>query len=59
MGKTQEEIADEVGVEQKTISIKLKEIEEKTTELYQNPTSELGIKYEFLKDKMASLYPLR
>lgn len=49
--KTQEEIAKEIGLTQKQVSIKLTDIEEKVKEIYQNPNSEIGIKYSFLKEK--------
>ena len=53
--KTQEEIAEIVGITQKQISIKIDEITKNIKILYQNPISEIGIKYEFLREKMEVL----
>lgn len=53
---TQQEIADEIGLSQKQIGIKLKEIEEKIGELYQNPNSEICIIYQFLQTKLQEIY---
>ncbi len=54
--KTQQEIGDVVGLSQKQIGIKIQEIEQNFKELYQNPISEISIKYHFLKEKVDKLY---
>jgi len=53
--KTQEEIAKLVGLTQKQISIKIDKINENLKILYQNPISEIGIEYEFLREKLQVL----
>ena len=46
----------EIGLSQKQIGIKIKEIEKIIEELYQNPSSENGIKYPFLQEKIEEVY---
>jgi len=54
--KTQEEIAKEIGFKDHTpVNTKLKEIIQKTNELWQNPDSEIDTKYTFLQEKIKEL----
>jgi hypothetical protein len=55
-GCTQERIAKELGTTHKTVSTKLSEMQEVINVLVENPESEIGTKYQFLKDKMELLY---
>jgi DNA modification methylase len=52
---TQEEIGKKVGLSQKQIGIKIKEIECFLKELLENPNSEILIKYQFLADKIKEI----
>jgi len=54
--KTQQQIADEVGFEtHKPVGTKLTEIQRIIDGMFQNPNSEFGTKYQFLREKVNKL----
>ena len=53
--KTQQEIADTVGVKQQQITVKLNQINENIKILQENPMSDIDVKYEFLNEKLQTL----
>lgn len=53
--KKQQEISDETGFPQTTISAKIKEIDKICELLTENPALEIPIKYQFLKEKIKFL----
>ena len=53
--KTQQQIADEIGLKQNTISDKIKEIMHFLQELSVNPNSEIPITYDYLAKKWHEL----
>jgi len=53
--KTQQEIAEEIGLTQQQIAVKIKEIEQKYKEIQENPILEIIVKYGFLHQKIQNL----